>query len=354
MDWSRITLTPPAADEPELTVFGRGFGEALVAHLGGGHWVLVDSCRDPSTKRPIGIDYLRALGLDPALCVRYVVASHWHDDHIDGFVEAVRTCANAKWVASLAIQCDEFISVLRAYKQCTSSVWGSGTDSFRECLENWPDRLKLVGENTMLPLPHGSVIKLGALSPTTAAQLNAKASLGRLFRNTTNAGRRTIPAPRPNDSSIVLLADHPSFPFLMGSDMENNKAGWQEIAAAFVGSKSCVYKVAHHGSITGDHPDIWVQMVTTKPLSLMTPFRRGRVALPSEDDTKRMRAHGGHGYTATHIPRRCVSRPPLVQSAVANAGIRTRPAVGEIGLLRVRLSRTSPVVELSGGARQLW
>src|SRR5947209_2078343 len=36
----------PGADELELTVFGGGFGESICVHVGGGSWVIVDSCID--------------------------------------------------------------------------------------------------------------------------------------------------------------------------------------------------------------------------------------------------------------------------------------------------------------------
>ena len=35
---------PPAEGEFEFTLFGPGYGESIVPHVGDGHWVLVDSC----------------------------------------------------------------------------------------------------------------------------------------------------------------------------------------------------------------------------------------------------------------------------------------------------------------------
>ena len=87
-DWS----TPPAADQVELTLFGPGFGECAVLHLGADHWIVVDSCQSSQNSSPIALDYLRSLNKDPALCVGLIVATHWHDDHIRGLNELVQAC----------------------------------------------------------------------------------------------------------------------------------------------------------------------------------------------------------------------------------------------------------------------
>jgi hypothetical protein len=51
-------LTPPVPDELELSVFGRGYGEAICIHLGDGDWILIDSCINPATRRPAALSYL--------------------------------------------------------------------------------------------------------------------------------------------------------------------------------------------------------------------------------------------------------------------------------------------------------
>jgi len=68
----------PAPDEPEVVVFGPGYGEAIAVHLGDNQWLLVDSCRNPKTKVPASLEYLQEIGVDPTQ-VLAVVASHWHD-----------------------------------------------------------------------------------------------------------------------------------------------------------------------------------------------------------------------------------------------------------------------------------
>src|SRR5438876_12006346 len=75
--------TRPREDEIEVSLFGPGFGESVVIHVGGNDWVIVDSCKNPDTKRAVALDYLEAIGVNVASDVKLIVASHWHDDHID-------------------------------------------------------------------------------------------------------------------------------------------------------------------------------------------------------------------------------------------------------------------------------
>ena len=73
---------PPATDQIEVSVFGPGVGEAIVVHIGDGKWVVVDSAIDKYGALPI--QYLEKLGVVLKEDVVYVVATHWHSDHIAG------------------------------------------------------------------------------------------------------------------------------------------------------------------------------------------------------------------------------------------------------------------------------
>ena len=37
---------PPGKNEFEITLFGPGYGESVVLHVGSGAWIVVDSCID--------------------------------------------------------------------------------------------------------------------------------------------------------------------------------------------------------------------------------------------------------------------------------------------------------------------
>lgn len=99
-----IDQIPPATDELEISVFGRGYGEAICVHIGNGDWVLVDSCLNPQTATPAGLGYLRSLGVSPADAVRLVTVTHWDDDHIRGIGQIVQECSGAVVACSAALR----------------------------------------------------------------------------------------------------------------------------------------------------------------------------------------------------------------------------------------------------------
>ncbi|MYC69907.1 MAG: hypothetical protein F4X17_04275 [Gemmatimonadetes bacterium] len=55
---------PPGDDDFEFTVFGPGYGESIVLHVGNGAWVIIDSCVD-ADGRPHALRYLESIGIDP-------------------------------------------------------------------------------------------------------------------------------------------------------------------------------------------------------------------------------------------------------------------------------------------------
>lgn len=91
-------LTPPADDEVEITVMGYGTGESIVVHVGESNWLIVDCFRIgvPGSNKiafdPAPIQYLKELGVDPALSVRGVLITHPHHDHFDGIDDVMKAC----------------------------------------------------------------------------------------------------------------------------------------------------------------------------------------------------------------------------------------------------------------------
>ena len=121
-----IGTSPPARDEIGISLFGPGFGECIVMHLGAGDWIIVDSCRELDSKRPVALEYLAKHGVDIGKSVCRVVATHWHDDHIDGIAEVYRTAESAAFACTTAFQQTEFKDLLRNYFGTFAGAGGSG------------------------------------------------------------------------------------------------------------------------------------------------------------------------------------------------------------------------------------
>ncbi len=94
---------PPKSNEIEISLFGPGYGEALLVHFGKNHWVSVDSCVDEQ-KNPITLKYLEAMGLQADSSLKQIIATHWHDDHIRGISKILKACPDSEFICSSALR----------------------------------------------------------------------------------------------------------------------------------------------------------------------------------------------------------------------------------------------------------
>lgn len=130
----------PLPNELEVSLFGPGYGESAVIHLGGNEWIIIDCCRVVANGDIVPLEYLRGIGVDPATAVKLVVATHWHDDHIRGLSDVVRTCVSARTVCASALTKPEFIAWVTRYEARNSIAAGSGVKEIFEVLKILHDR----------------------------------------------------------------------------------------------------------------------------------------------------------------------------------------------------------------------
>jgi hypothetical protein len=315
LTWSEPT-TPPEPDELEISLFGPGFGECVVAHVGWGDWIIVDSCVAPDGKTPAGLAYLKDLGVEPAGAVKRVVATHWHNDHVRGLAETMQECVEAKFICSQALLTREFIAltdlwrrqrlvgspiseltrVLDTIAKSNSALKGSSGDS----------RLGFAIANRCLwRRPHGrgaggdTSAEVHSLSPSDAAVRESLKDIAALLP----AGD-TLTKPvssRPNQFSVLLWLRVAGVRCLLGADMEeqhNPHGGWRLIVESpeRPTGEASAFKVPHHGSLTGECEAVWTGMLLSDPLALLTPFRFGRVQLPTPKDVSRICARTPHAF----------------------------------------------------------
>lgn len=335
---STAPITPPEPDELEISIFGPGFGESIVAHLGWGDWVIVDSCLEPDGLTPVGLGYLRRLGADPATAVKRVVATHWHDDHVKGLAQTVRDCPGAKFICSTALLKKEFVAYTDLWKQ--KGLTDSPVSELSGVLERitqsvpvpdtvpYPVGFALANRCLWKRTPaHGEAIntaaELHSLSPSDASLARSLQEIAALL---TESGPLVKPgASRPNHFSVVLWLSVAGVRCLLGADMEeqdNPCGGWKVIVESQerpTGQASLV-KVPHHGSVTGEFEGVWTQMLIPSPSAILSPFRRGKVQLPTPDDASRI-----CGRTS---------------DAFITAGLRNKPSRGRTGSVNRTIQET--------------
>lgn len=292
----------PEDDEIELSVFGPGVGEAAAVHVGAGDWILVDSCVDARTRQPAPLAYLESLGVDPSKAVKWVVATHAHDDHVEGLAQVVRTCGNAEVVLPASSSQDEFLALARlddrlAYYQTRWSIYSEFRDTFNEMTGPRLAMLHWATAGLELPLgasSRGDAVKLLFVAPSGAAVARSKRAMGHLLR----AAVRSDSAARvsrkdPNSFCSALIIHVGQLSLLLGGDVlvGTSTWGWHHIVDHFnYRNRIDGSKVAHHGSVTGYHPAVWTDWLKPSAICVVTPYRSS--SLPKPADIARMKEHG--------------------------------------------------------------
>lgn len=361
---------PPKPDELELSLFGPGVGECVVLHLGGGNWVIVDSCLNEARDTPVAIEYLHGLDVDPSQQVKLVVATHWHDDHIRGIAQVLEEATAASFACSGALRSEEFLTLVLADEDIRLVEHTSGVSEFADVLRILRDRRprrSAVGpdhwaSSDMVLYTQQSPfrIEVDALSPSAQTITDSKRHIARMIPAAGDAIGR-LPSVEPNDLSVVLLVKSTDFHVLLGADLENGRdelRGWQAVLSADVRPpvRSNAYKIAHHGSENADNPGIWSLLLGQKPHAILTPYVRGRKPLPSPADIRRIKSKSCYLYSTVWPPTK---RPPRrrIADRTLKAIVRHRAAAhnrpGHIRL-RARLGGVAGAsAEVFDGARQL-
>jgi hypothetical protein len=359
-------LTP---DELEVSIFGPGVGECIALHLGAGEWAVVDSCIDRASGEPVALRYLRDLGVDPAIAVKLIVVTHWHDDHIAGSAALFRACRAAEVVCSVALQSREFYSVVALGKRSLEK--DSGVAELGGILDELKARAphqarplsigpRFVTSDTCVwnrPNMFGTTVSIHALSPSSGAVQRALHGFAALMPPLRSQKGR-IATQGPNDAAVVLLVQAGPHAVLLGSDLETTRdplTGWTAILNSTTRplTLALAFKVAHHGSANADHADIWTKLLARRPHLALTPFRRGAVPLPRADDIARLKERTPFVFvTAPTRGAAPVPRDALVERMTKRE---RRVLFNGMGHIRFRwpLTRAAdPEVMLAAGAFQ--
>ena len=352
------TGEPPGEDEFELALFGPGYGESIVLHVGGGAWVIVDSCIDGNGK-PRALGYLEGLGLDPARAVVLVVATHWHDDHIRGMAALVEACGGADFCCAGALCREEFLSIVGALEGRRTSAAGSGVREIHGVFS----RLAEAASQPRYALANRRVFAHGdcevwSLSPNDAAFEKFLSSIGRLAPDEGRT-RTRIPGLAPNEAAVALWIEIGDVAVLLGSDLE--KPGWTTIleSPGRPAARASAFKIPHHGSGNADEREVWRQMLEPDPFAVLTPWRRGGRALPSEADVQRILSRTGNAYAtakAGTLESTSKRRHGPVDRTIRESGIALRNVAMSPGAVRLRRPLRAPArwtVETFGPACHL-
>ena len=328
---------PPGPGDFEVTVFGPGYGESIVLHVGNGAWIVIDSCLDPDG-RPHALRYLESIGVDPSTTVRLIVATHWHDDHVRGLAQMVETCREAAFCCAAALCRKEFLSLVQAIQGRHLSSVGSGLREIHAVFSH----LDSTGKKPIHAIANRVVFqretcRFWSLSPgDDVFQRFLEGVEETIPGQGSNKGR--IKSLSPNEAAVALWVDVEDFALLLGADLD--RRGWVTVVcdSERPAGRASVFKVPHHGSQDADESAVWKRMLESDPFAILTPWRRGGRALPTLGDVNRLRTSTPNGYVTSAgslwLPPRYSNR--VVDRTLRQSRAQLRRLAPHAGAVRLR------------------
>ena len=349
----------PRDDEVEVSLFGPGVGECVVLHLGGGEWLVIDSCIDPETRRPVALDYLDRIDVDHSL-IRLVALTHWHNDHTRGAAELIAAAPEARVVCSAALNQKEFQLAVGAANTQERSGLEELTRVFQALLSR-RGSLPATSTGPEWALANQVLYRSGlgsihALSPSPSTFTRTLHEISELLPAIGRTKRRAV-ASRPNELSLVIWVATPSGCVLLGGDLERGRdpqSGWLANANSMTRPTGTAqtFKVPHHGSEGADEAAVWDGTLDAEPRALLSTFTPSGLPLPT--DLVRISGHTPFVYcTGPSRGPKPMRRSGAVEKIVRRVAPELRRTSGQMGHIRLRFSASSdPVVQLSGPAYQ--
>ena len=349
-----IVSKAPKDNEIEVSLFGTGYGESILVHLGDKKWLLVDSCTQAKNSAPLPLEYLQSLTKKSGQThsIVLIVASHWHDDHIRGLSKIIKHEPKAKFALPSALNKKEFLS-LASLGAKTSILQSSGVQEFRKILniikeKKQKNRMRFAIENRVLFENQDLSAKITALSPSDQAMEKAFSEIASLLAETEeNPNRKKASASSPNHFAIALHVKIKGISLLLGSDLEEKGAlkGWTLIVENDVESaksKSSVFKVPHHGSQNAHLDKVWKELLMPQPYAILTPFHRGSVFLPKGKDLKRLKGYTDRLFCTQGIEEEETNfKSKAVQHDVRQATKVIRSIPQKKGHIRLRIKKNA-------------
>lgn len=288
-----------------------------------------------------------------------IVLTHWHDDHVKGAAAMVAECPYASIAFPQTLCRDEFKALLNERASIRVGNFTSGIDELIGVLRTIkPNKSRRLFANANVVLFESADLRVDALSPSHDDIENFMVSI-REWADQEGSDKR-LAKPARNDTSVALAVRAGPELILLGGDLEvrGTLSGWQavhEIAWRDRGTAT-LFKIAHHGSITGHYNPVWHDLLVTDVEAVLTPYNRGRKKLPAPDDVSRILSHTSSAYAASNASFRKAERQHnSVERTLSEADIQLLRLPEGFGQIRFRkaIGDDNWNVEIIGSACRL-
>lgn len=308
----------------EIIFFGNGYGESILIKLSNDDLVLIDSCYDYEKMQSAALTYLQNEGIDFTKAIKSIIITHWHDDHVKGLADVIEKCKGANVFIPNGYTGKEFIDLLllRAKRDYMPGNEFSKILTNKSLRES--NRLRKAGAQTfILHLDQNRYLE--ALSPSGEESQLLFDSLAASFvtgklpdkKNGLSIAIRAI-----DDDSIVLLGA--DVEYYQGSVTKGWGAILNEHSSRTIATqhKADLFKIPHHGSITGHCDEVYSSMLVPDPLLIICSFSPSK--LPRDSDINRLKSYSGKIIVLKALARK-VKRNRRVSKGIKEQNCKVTP-----------------------------
>lgn len=319
----------PNPNTIEVSLFGGGnaFGESLLIHLGNDYWVIVDSCTNPRTKKPLAYEYLKAIDTNPNDKIKLIVATHWHDDHIKGISEILQnSVACEKVVISSALKSEEFLTLTKLSNDLRYSR--NGLQEFKKIFEIATQRnlrISITKQDTLIKREPSDEIKFEiiALSPSDTSVIETIGHFATEYVKVAENPNFVFSKNGQNHNSVVLLIKINDDAIILGADLEVLKdinKGWKSVllSESIKNTSSIIFKVPHHGSSTAYCKRLWHDFLSQNVYAILTPWKLGHRFLPNVANKETILSHTSSAFITSDIPKVSIVKRDLQVTKIVN------------------------------------
>lgn len=291
-----------------------------------------------------------------------IVISHFHNDHIQGILETIKCCKNARVYMSSALTQKEFIHYIFEYQGDEKAKKATEFINLFKFLRETKFDINYVVADTCLY--RNKNISIEALSPCSQ---DIKDSQENFAKHTLKSGSNpdtlfALPAGKPNHYCVVLRVYdsliNTAHDILLGADLEIKAGrGWDSVCKAVCAPKAknvAIFKIPHHGSETGYHQATWDSIISNQPISILTTF--DTCSLPREDMVEKYKSLSRALYCTANpkIAKKCIDNSKVKKVlASLKTSVRSNGAISRFGAVIIKNPFSSPDVYLHGDAVQL-